>query len=313
MITNVHISVVSPVYKAEGCIEELITGIIKNITLITENFEIILVNDRSPDNSWLKIQTECKKDIRVKGINLSRNFGQHCAITAGLQYCNGEWVVVMDCDLQDRPDEISNLYNKAIEGYDIVLACRINRKDNYFKRLGSHYFYKLLAYLTETKQNAEVANFGIYNKKVISSILTMHDKIKYFPAMVKWVGFSQIEIPIAHDERKSGKSSYNFKGLLKLAINTILSFSDKPLRIVVKLGIIISLISIIFASYILIASLNGKIRVLGYASLIISIWFLSGIIITILGMIGLYIGRTFEQVKNRPVFIVSDTANLNND
>ncbi len=306
----VHISVVSPVYRADKIVQELVKQVKENLLTITEDFEIILVNDASPDNSWVAIETECKKDKRVKGINLSRNFGQHYAITAGLSYAKGEWVVVMDCDLQDRPDEIPNLYKKAMEGWDIVFAQRKERKDGFFKKKLSKLFYYLFSYLTETKQDASVANFGIYNKKVIVAILSMKDQIRFFPTMVQWVGFRKYYLLVKHSERFEGKSSYNFKGLFKLALNSILAFSDKPLRLTVKLGFGITLISLLVMLVYFIMYLTGSIKVLGFTSLIISFWFLSGIIIFILGFVGLYIGKMFEKVKDRPNFIVQEEINI---
>ena len=306
----VHISVVSPVYRADKIVQELVKQVKENLLTITEDFEIILVNDASPDNSWVAIETECKKDKRVKGINLSRNFGQHYAITAGLSYAKGEWVVVMDCDLQDRPDEIPNLYKKAMEGWDIVFAQRKERKDGFLKKKLSKLFYYLFSYLTETKQDASVANFGIYNKKVIVAILSMKDQIRFFPTIIQWVGFRKYYLPVKHSERFEGKSSYNFKGLFKLALNSILAFSDKPLRLTVKLGFGITLISLLVMLVYFIMYLTGSIKVLGFTSLIISFWFLSGIIIFILGFVGLYIGKMFEKVKDRPNFIVQEEINI---
>jgi len=240
---------------------------------------------------------------------LSRNFGQHYAISAGLEQAIGDWIVVMDGDMQDQPHEIIKLYNKALEGFDVVLARREIRNDSFFKRMGSKYFYKTLAYLTDTEQNAEVGNFGIYKANVIKSILMLNDKIKYFPAMVKWVGFKRTEIIVEHNQRTLGKSSYSFRSLIRLAVSVILSFSDKPLRLTVKLGLFLSGISFIFAIYILIESITGRIEVVGYSSLIISIWFLSGMIITLIGMLGLYIGKIFDQVKNRPTFLIKEVKN----
>jgi dolichol-phosphate mannosyltransferase len=143
---HIHISVVSPVYRAENIVHELVKQLHKNLLTITEDYEIILVNDASPDESWVAIIKECEKDIRVKGINLSRNFGQHYAITAGLTYAKGDWIVVMDCDLQDRPDEISNLYEKAQEGWDIVYARRTERQDKFLKQLSSNLFNATFTY-----------------------------------------------------------------------------------------------------------------------------------------------------------------------
>lgn len=307
---NIYISVVSPVYRAENIVSELVRQVRKEVQNITEDFEIILVNDASPDASWDKIVAECALDNRVKGVNLSRNFGQHYAITAGLNYAKGEWVVVMDCDLQDRPDEIPNLYKKALEGYDSVFAQRKLRNDGFLKKTFSKSFYKLFSYLTETKQDASVANFGIYNHKVIEAILSMNDQIRFFPTMVQWVGFRKYYLPVKHSERFEGKSSYNFKGLFKLALNSILAFSDKPLRLTVKLGFFITLISLLVMLVYIVMYLTGVTKVLGFTSLIISFWFLSGIIIFILGFVGLYIGKMFEKVKDRPSFIVQDEVNV---
>ena len=159
---NCKISVVSPVYHGEKMVAELVRRNVEALTSITDDYEIILVNDASPDNSWSAIVFECQKNPRVKGLNLSRNFGQHYAITAGLTYASGEWIVVMDCDLQDRPEEIPNLYKKAQEGYDSVLAQRIQRSHGWFKKLGSKCFYKVFSYLTETQQDASVANFCFF-------------------------------------------------------------------------------------------------------------------------------------------------------
>lgn len=290
-------------------VKELVDRIIASVSPITDDFEIILVNDASPDNTWSEIEKICAKDKRVKGLNLSRNFGQHYAITAGLNYAKGDWVVVMDCDLQDRPEEIPNLYQKAQEGFDTVLAQRVHREHSWVKQLGSKSFYALLAYLTETTQDASVANFGIYSHKVIDAILAMGDKMRYFPAQVQWVGFKKAYLPIQHDARAEGKSTYNFSRLFKLALDTIISFSDKPMRLMVKIGAWMTALSFAVALVYLIRYLIGSIVVTGFTSLIISIWFLTGVVISLLGLVGLYIGKMFDTVKNRPTYIVGDTIN----
>jgi polyisoprenyl-phosphate glycosyltransferase len=306
-------SIVVPLYRCSNAIEELTDRLVSTLSKVTNLFEIIYVNDASPENDWNKVLQIAAQDNRVKGINLSRNFGQHYAITAGLEQASGNWIVVMDGDLQDQPEEILSLYIKATEGYDVVLARRIDRQHGLIKKLASKWFYNTLAYLTNTEQNAEIANFGIYHKKVIDAILKMNDKTKYFPTMVKWVGFNRAELPVSHAARKDGKSGYNFKALLNLALNTILSFSDKPLRLMVKLGVFISFCAFLLAAITFVRALTGNITVSGYSSLIISVWFLSGIIVTLLGMLGLYIGRIFDQVKDRPVYIVSQTLNIDNE
>ena len=304
-----HISVVSPIYRAEKIVSELVKLLHENLQKITGNYEIILINDNSPDNSWLAVVNECEKDKRVKGIDLSRNFGQHYAITAGLSYAKGEWVVVMDCDLQDRPDEIPNLYTKAQEGYDSVFAQRIERQDSFFKQLFSKIFYALFSYLTDTKQDSTVANFGIYNRKVVDAILTMKDSIRFFPTMVQWVGFRKFYLPVQHAERYEGKTSYNFKRMIHLALENIIAFSDKPLRLTVKIGFIISVLSFLLALYNIFAHFMGIIQVEGFTTTVFSIWFVGGLVLVVLGVVGLYVGKTFENVKQRPAFIVQDYIN----
>lgn len=304
------ISIVIPVYGCKTCLLELYFRLKDSLSLISKDFEIIMVNDASPDMAWGTITEIAQKDQRVKGINLSRNFGQHYAITAGLNYCNGNWVVVMDCDLQDRPEEIINLYNKALEGWDVVFASREIRKDGIIKRALSRMFYMTLGYLTNTEQDANIANFGIYHKKVIDAIKSMDDYQRYFPTMVKWVGFSSTKISVDHASRSEGKSSYTFAKLVRLSIDVIISFSDKPLRLTVKFGFALSSIAFIYAIYNLILFFLGDIKVPGYTSLIVSVWFLSGLIITIVGITGLYIGKTFDKVKGRPTYIVKEKINL---
>ena len=306
---NTKISVVSPVYRAEKIVAELVRQLHENLATITDNYEIVLVNDASPDNSWLAIVAECAKDKRVKGIDLSRNFGQHYAITAGLNFAKGEWIVVMDCDLQDRPDEIPNLYRKAQEGYDSVFAQRVERQDSFFKRLFSKMFYALFSYLTDTKQDPTVANFGIYSRKTVDAILTMKDYIRYFPTMVQWVGFRKFYLPVQHSDRYEGKTSYNFRGLMQLALNNIIAFSDKPLRLTVKIGFIISVISFLLAMYNIFAKLTNTIQVAGFTTTVFSIWFVGGLMLLVLGVVGLYVGKTFENVKQRPTFIVENKIN----
>jgi len=303
------ISVVSPVYQASRIIPRLVSEVSSAIEGLTESFEIILVDDRSRDDSWDSIKKECMKNHRVKGIRLSKNFGQHAAITAGLSLAKGEWIVVMDCDLQDRPDQIQYLYRKALEGYDIVFARRRTRKDSKIKRLYSRVFYSVFSYLTETSQDAAIANFGIYHKKVIEAVLDMDDNIRYFPAMVQWVGFNSTRVDVEHSSRAQGESAYNLRRLLRLAVNNIISFSDKPLRLVAQGGLILSAISLAIGLFYLVGYLLGAIKIAGYASLVISIWLTAGINIFVLGLVGIYVGKAFEKIKGRPAYIVDEAVN----
>lgn len=301
-----HFSIVSPVYKAEAIIEKLVIEIQKVMYEMDFTFEIILVDDRSPDNSWEIMKQLSEKHIEVKSIRLSRNFGQHPAIMAGLHQALGQWIIVMDCDLQDQPKEIVKLFEKTKEGFDVVLAKRINREDSFLKKLSSSTFSRIYSYFTNTKYDNSIANFGIYNKKVIDSILSISDYIKFFPLFVSFVGFNSIAIPIEHAKRDSGPSSYSFTKLLSLAFNTLISYSNKPLKIFVKIGIIVSLISLLVGIYYFYLYFTDRIEVLGFTSIMVSIWFLFGIMITIIGITGIYVGKIFDQTKNRPVFIIDE-------
>lgn len=301
------ISIVSPVYRADVLLEELVERISNVMQQMGQDYEIILVEDHSPDTSWTRITQLSRKFEQVRGLKLSRNFGQHYAITAGLEASAGEWVVVLDCDLQDVPEEIPALYAKAIEGYHVVQARRQNRRDTFFKKLFSRTFYGVLSWLTGTKHDPAIANFGIYHRKVVDSVCSMKESIRYFPTMVKWVGFRNTTLNVQHSQRSEGDSSYNFHRLMTLAMDIILAYSDKPLRMTVKLGVYISATAFLFALYSLIQAILGDYTVPGYASLIVSIWLLSGLIIFILGIVGLYVGKTFEGVKNRPVYIVEES------
>ncbi len=304
-----YFSIVSPVYRAELLVDLLVETIVKEVSQISEDFEIILVDDGSPDNSWEKMEQIAHADKRVKALRLSRNFGQHYAITAGLDAAKGEWIIVMDCDLQDKPSEIKKLYKKTKEGYDIVLAQRIQRQDKFLKRFLSKTFYRVLSYMTGVKQDASIANFGIYHYKAVDAMKLLREPIRYFPSMVNWVGFKKTTVPIEHGAREVGSSNYNFKRLVKLAMDIMLASSDKPLKITVKLGFYISALSFIYAIYTVIRALRGEIEVLGYASLIVSVWLLSGIIIMLLGVVGLYVGKSFEGIKNRPIYVISEKIN----
>jgi dolichol-phosphate mannosyltransferase len=302
------ISVVSPVYQASKIVPQLVSEVSSALESLTGSFEIILVDDRSRDDSWNSIKQECIKSHRVKGIRLSKNFGQHAAITAGLSLAKGEWIVVMDCDLQDRPDQIKDLYRKALEGYDIVFARRQNRRDSKIKRLYSRAFYSIFSYLTETSQDAAIANFGIYHRKIIKSVLAMDDNIRYFPAMVQWVGFRSTKIDVEHSPRAEGKSTYNLRKLVHLAVNNIISFSDKPLRLVTQGGFMLSAVSLGIGLFYLAGYLLGMIKVAGYTSVIISIWLTAGINIFVLGLVGIYVGKAFEKIKGRPIYIIDEEA-----
>lgn len=309
-MAQVHISIVSPVYRGEKMVHELVSRIKKNVSPITESFDIILVNDCSPDDSWNAILAECTVDKRVKGINLSRNFGQHKAIRAALQYAKGDWVVVMDCDLQDRPEEIPALYRKAQEGFDIVLGEREKRKDKFLKRMSSASFNAVFRYMSGIKANKKIANFGIYSQSVIDVVRQMKERETSFPFLVSYVGFKSTSITIEHGSRFEGKSSYTLLKLLKLAFGIIISNTNKPLRMMVAMGFALSFLSIAVALYNVLAYWLGFITVAGFTTTVFSIWFVGGMLMMQMGIVGIYIGEVFNQVKGRPQFIVKEEVNI---
>ena len=303
-----HISVVIPVYKADDCLDELYLRLKTSLEIITKDFEILLVEDCGGDNSWSIILELAQHDVRVKGIQFSRNFGQHYGITAGLNYCDGDWVVVMDCDLQDRPEEIPHLYAKALEGYDVVMARRGQRQDVAIKRFTSWLFYKLFSYLADVDYDGETGNFRIVSRKVVNNFCAMREQLRFFGGIVNWMGFSTASIDVQHDERFSGQTSYTRRKLWKLASETIIAYSDKPLRLSISFGFTVSIFAFSYGSYIVYQALVYGAPIMGWSSLIASLYFLGGIIISILGILGVYLGKTFDETKRRPLYIINHTT-----
>ena len=305
-----HISVVSPVYGAAALLDELVDRIERSVRTITQDYEIILVDDHSPDDSWTTIAALAESRPHLTGLRLARNFGQQYALNCGLDHATGEYVVTLDCDLQDPPEEIPKLYERCQAGADIVLARRTDRKDDPIKRGCSRLFYAVLNYLTDTQQDPAVANFVLYRRRAIVALARLGDFYRYYPTMVHWIGFNRETVDIPHAARTDGKrSSYSFRKRLRLAFETIISFSDRPLRLTVGLGVTISLFSALTALILIIGYLAVGRRVAGWASVFLSLWFLSGLIISTLGLVSLYVGKIFETVKGRPTYIVSDTVN----
>jgi polyisoprenyl-phosphate glycosyltransferase len=299
------ISVVVPVYGSDKVLGELYERTAKTLTTITSNFEFIFVNDASPDNAWEVIKKLKLQDNRIRGINLSRNFGQYPALTAGLKVSRGEWVVVMDCDLQDLPEAIEIMYQKALEGFYVVVGSRQERHDSFWRSFMSFCFYATLTYLSGTYQNRSVANFGIYHRKVIDAILSLPEHMRYFSVMVRWVGFRTATVPVRHAERKGGKSGYSLRKLFTLAANIILAYSEGPLWLIIKIGIIATVWS---GGYLCILVLRGFTASPASQGEFIfgSIWFIFGALATMLGVVALYLAKTFDEVKKRPIYIVQE-------
>ena len=281
----------------------------ESVCPITEDFEIILVNDASPDNTWSEIEKQCAADKRVKGLDLSRNFGENYAITAGLHYASGDWIVVMDCDLQNRPEDIPLLYAKAQEGFDIVYARRVHKKFGFFKKLSSKIYHGVLGWLSGVKQDSSVAEFGIYSSQVIAEYNKLPEVARSFANLITTLGFKSAAVDVTHAERGDGETSYTFSKLCKVAFDVILSNSNKPLKIAVGLGAVIVAFSLILIVYTFIEHLVSP-QPAGFSSTFISIWLLGGLNIFILGVVGLYVDRIFNQVKGRPLFIVAKTLNI---
>jgi len=299
-----HLSVVVPVYRAENCLDELYLRLKSTLETISPDFEIVLVEDCGGDDSWRVIVRLAAADSRVRGIQFSRNFGQHYGITAGLDQCHGDWVVVMDCDLQDRPEEIPRLYVKAQEGYDIVLARRGARRDPPLKRMTSKLFYKIFSYLADIKYDGESGNFRIMSRKVVANYRQMREQLRFFGGLLQWMGFPTASIEVEHAERFEGKSTYTIAKLWKLATETIIAYSDKPLRLAVRIGFIMAFFSFCYGAYILVLALIQGSSIPGWNSLIVSLYFIGGIIISILGIIGIYLGKTFDESKKRPLYVI---------
>lgn len=299
-----HISIVSPVYKAQECVLELYKRLTASIQQISNDYEIILVEDRGGDGSWDIIKDICSKDKHVVGIQLSTNTGQHVAITAGLEASRGDWVVIMDCDLQDPPESIPVLYAKALEGYDIVEAKFTNR--NKFERLKSVIFWKILSALSGTHFDSEVGNFRIISRKVAAGFCRYQERLRLLGGIISLMGFKKTQIHVNRDERFAGESCYTIRKLLSSASDIIVAYSDMPLKISIYLGFSISIFTALVGIVILALWASGFTSYSGWTSIMLSIYFIGGIIIANLGIVGLYLSRTFTETKRRPLYIIDN-------
>ena len=306
-----EISVVSPCYGAPTLLKQLVEQITETVSQLTDSYEIILVEDCSPDNSRDIIREICAADQHVKGVFLSRNFGQQSALNAGYDVAQGNYVVTLDCDLQNPPSQIRDLYSKAKEGYDIVYATRQHRPDTFFMTKGSQVFNSLMGFLTDTQQDKAVAEFAIFSHKVIDAMAKMGDYRRYYPLMTQWVGFKTAKVDVEHAVRTDGKkSSYSIKKRIELAVSTAVSFSTKSLRLIVYFGTVITLLAIIAAIILVIKTMYMDEEVSGWTTLFVSMWFIAGIMIMIMGIIAVYIGSIFDEVKHRPSYLISEKLNF---
>ena len=304
-----HLTVVIPVYNESTLIEELVKRVKQNVKLITEDFEIVLVDDGSQDKTWELIEFESRSEKRLKGIKFSRNFGHHYAITAGLHNAAGDWVVVMDGDLQDRPEVIPDLYKKAQEGFDIVFVSRQNRPEKLYYRMAQKFFYWILRLLSGVDFDSRQANFSIISRKVVEAFKHFPENARFYGSTIKWLGFNRSFILADHGFRHSGKPSYTLKRRIKLAADIIISFSERPLKAAIILGIVISVFSTFMGIWIVYGTLNWGYTVIGWPSLITAVLFSTGVILVVAGILGVYIGEIFKQVKNRPLYIIDEFRN----
>mgnify|MGYP005838837537 CR=1 FL=1 len=306
---SIKLSIVSPVYMAEKIVPELISRIKLAVDEITDNYEIILVEDGSPDNSWQEIEKICAIDNKVIGIKLSRNFGQHYAISAGIDESKGDYVIVMDCDLQDDPKYITQMVIEANKGFDIVYTSKISRKHSGFKNISALIFTKIFNYLADNQTSrTDVGSFSLLSRKVVEAYKKIKDIRRHYLMILRQLGFSHTYVTIEHKERFEGKSSYNIKKLLNHAIDGITFNSTKLLRISVGIGFSMCIIAIFWAMYLLFLYMFRDIPQ-GYTSIMVMLLLSTGIILISIGITGIYIGNVFLQVKEHPLYIIDKKIN----
>lgn len=303
-----EISVVIPVYGSPESVRPLCERLKESLEQFTDSYEVVLVNDSCPKDSWGKILEMCSIDKNIVGINLTRNFGQINAINAGLDNCNGQWIVVMDCDLQNYPEDIHLLYEKAKSGYDVVLSRRYERKENAVSAFLSRSFYKVLSYLSGNDIDPEISNFSICKRKVVQKYLSMKEQANAYIYYIRWMGFKTAVIDVEHHERYEGHSSYTFRKKMSQATSMIVANSTKLLSMFIKLGIAMAMISFI-AIIVIICQYFMEGTLAGWASTMVSIFFVGGLILVNMGVVGLYIGKVYERVKDRPIYIIDEIVN----
>lgn len=304
-----EVAVIVPVYMGEAFVEDLVQRLHDTLQRISSHYQIVLVDDRAPDNSWVLIEAEAHKDDRVLGVRLSRNFGQHPAISAGIAHASAKWYVVMDCDLQDPPEAIFDLYQAAHDNNtDIVIAERVSSGLGLGRNIGSAVFNSSLRWLSGLDVSAKVGNFRILSHRVAEAFRAYPERLRLFPAIMSDLGFSRSSILISRSQRTHGSSSYNLIKLAKLAIETILAYSEKPLWLMAAVGSVVCGGAITYGIFVIIQALFFGIPVAGFATLVILLLFFGGFQIMLISIVGLYVGRTLDEVKHRPTFIVESAT-----
>jgi dolichol-phosphate mannosyltransferase len=310
-----EVSVLSPVYLGERCVPELVERLRESLARITQNYEIVLVEDGSPDRSWHSIQEACRSDGRVKGIRLSRNFGQTCALTAGLTAVRGRYVVVLDCDLQDDPEYIPDLLSAAQRGCDIVYTLKRQRRHVGLKNLFGKLFHGVFNMPVADKKfrsNKVIGNYSVLSRRAVDAFLAFGEYHRNYLCILRRLGFDAAYVEIDHRERPYGTSSYSMSRLLRVAIDAITSETDRLLYLSIGVGLAFVAISFLAAAYVVIAYFVHGFRE-GWASVFVLILVSTGAILTSLGVTGVYVGKIFEQTKNRPLFLVRERLNFVED
>ncbi|MBP7075911.1 MAG: glycosyltransferase family 2 protein [Bacteroidales bacterium] len=306
---DINLSVIIPVLNEEKNIGNLyteITAVLQKNSIVS--YEIIFVNDGSSDLSLPVIKGLAVSDNKVKYIDLSRNFGHQIAITAGLEVCSGKRIVFMDADFQDPPAVLGELYNKMNEGYDVVYAKRESRKgDSVFKKLTARFFYRILSILTRSRIPVDTGDFRIISRRVANLLKKMPEQQKFLRGQIAWIGLKQTSVAYHRDKRLDGVSGYSFKKMWRFAVDGITSFSDFPLKFATYMGFVFSLVSFFIMLWALYQRIVAKEYVQGWASLIISVLFIGGIQLISLGIIGEYISRIGNNVRNRPLYVINET------
>jgi dolichol-phosphate mannosyltransferase len=299
----VELSVVIPVYGCGGCVQALHERLSDALAPLVPDFEIVFVDDRSPDGAWATLAQIAASDTRVKALRLSRNFGQHAAITAGLANSDGRFTVVMDCDLQDPPEQIPHLYAKALEGYDVVLTRRPRRRQPLLRRITGSLYFRLRKALVGGSLENNMPNLSILSRKVVDAFLTVRDRDRQYLLIVDWLGFRQAVIDVTQDERYAGRSAYGFGALLRVAIDGIFFQSTAVLRWVVYAGFAIATLGLALVVYALAVLIAGQ-HLPAWTALPMLILLLTGFLTIAGGVTGLYVGKIFDQVKDRPLYVV---------
>jgi glycosyltransferase involved in cell wall biosynthesis len=308
-MSQTDLSVIIPIYNEEGNIPNLFTRLNNVVQQLNLNsFEFIFINDGSRDRSFQMIQALAAANSSVKYINLSRNFGHQIAVSAGLDSASGAAIVIIDADLQDPPELIIQLYKKLKEGHEVVYAKRRSRHgESFLKKFTAKLFYQILSRMTSINIPVDTGDFRIMDKKVVDVLKNMPERQKYLRGQISWVGFSQTFVEYDRDERLAGKTGYTYRKMIRLALDGITSFSNFPLKFATIAGFIVSLISFLMILYALYSRFISKDYEPGWTSIMLAVLFIGGIQLIGIGIIGEYISRISENVRKRPLYIVSNT------